>query len=108
MNLTTLNVAPHLPLVRLEGDVDLDTADAVQYHLDTLIDRGARHLVLDLEGVGYVDSAGLATLIAVLRRLKKVRGRLTVVCTQRHLLRIFELTGLDTLFEIVSGVEAIQ
>ncbi|GAB3577784.1 hypothetical protein GCM10027445_44030 [Amycolatopsis endophytica] len=61
-------------------------------------------VVLDLSGVGFLDSGGLALLLEIAKECEEAGQRLTLVCTHRPVLRPLELTGLDRVFRIVGTV----
>jgi anti-sigma B factor antagonist len=63
-------------------------------------DAGAR-LVIDLRDVEYVDTTGLARLLAVRRRCRRAGRRLVLIRGPRPVQRIFSLAALEDQFEIV-------
>jgi anti-sigma B factor antagonist len=89
-------------LVVLRGDLDLATAPDLRECLVEVIDEGAR-IVIDLEAVDFLDSAGLGILVGGLKRARTAGGELELVCSSREVLRPLEITGLDRLFTIHSG-----
>jgi anti-sigma B factor antagonist len=86
-------------LVVLRGDLDLATAPELRECLVQVIEDGAR-IVIDLEGVGFLDSAGLGILVGGLKRARTRNGDLELVCSNREVLRPLEITGLDRIFTI--------
>jgi anti-sigma B factor antagonist len=91
-------------LVVLRGDLDAATAPDLRECLVTVIDEGAR-IVVDLEAVGFLDSAGLGILVGGLKRARTRGGDLELVCSSREVLKPFEITGLDRVFTIHAGRE---
>jgi anti-anti-sigma factor len=66
------------------------------------IERGAgRRLVLDLRGVEFIDTTGLARLLAVRRRCLRAGRRLVLVRGTRAVQQIFAVTAIDHQFEVV-------
>jgi anti-anti-sigma factor len=56
--------------------------------------------VIDCENVSFIDSSGLGALVLVFKTLKEVHSRM-VICSINEQVRIlFELTGMDKVFEI--------
>ena len=51
--------------------------------------------MLDLEGVDFLDSTGLGTIVSALKRARTHGGDLRLVCTEARITRLFEITGLD-------------
>jgi anti-anti-sigma factor len=66
----------------------------------TLIDAGARKLIINMARVDQMDGGGLGELITCYNRLQEVSGRFTLLQLNQRLLRLLALTKLDTVFEI--------
>ena len=86
------------PLVRVSGEVDIQTSPDLQERLQTLLDAGSSSLVVDLGGVTFLDSTGLSVLIAALKRCQSVGGELRLVSLQPSVKRVLEITGLTEAF----------
>lgn len=72
------------------------------------IAAGQRHLVVDLSGVGFMDSTGLGVLVGALRLARLHNGSLHLVGPRERIHRIMAITGLDSVFEFAdSRSEAI-
>ena len=55
----------------------------------------AGELVIDMTEATFLDSTALGALVGAVKRLQSVGGELSLVCTDRSIVRIFEITGLD-------------
>jgi anti-sigma B factor antagonist len=88
--------------ITLDGEVDVYTAPHLKEELVALIQNGCSHVVVDLEGVGFIDSSGLGVLVSALRRAREKDGSVRIVCTRESILKIFRITGLDKVFPIFS------
>jgi anti-sigma B factor antagonist len=95
---------PHTVLV-VKGEVDVYTAPRLREKLVELVSQGRRQIVVDLEGVDFLDSTGLGVLVGGLKRLRSHGGELTLVCTHQRILKVFEITGLTKVFSIVGSVD---
>ena len=80
-------------VVAPEGDVDLETADALRDELQLALSR-AGHVIVDLRGVTFMDSSGLRLLVEITREADRVAGELSVVRGPRAVQRLFEVSGL--------------
>ena len=107
--MTALNIAVErdgaTTLVACRGDLDLVTAPDLRECLVKVIDEGAR-IVVDLEAVDFLDSAGLGILVGGLKRARTKGGELELVCTSQDVLKPLEITGLDRVFTIHPGRDA--
>ncbi len=97
-------LAGDVGLLSVEGDLDLASAPNLKWALEDLQSARSRHVVVDLSGVGFIDSTALGVLVGAQRALDPGL-RLAIACAQENVLRIFELTGLDGMFEIVPTLE---
>ena len=80
--------------VRLVGEVDLATAPELDRVLDELAGNGHSRLLIDLEGVGFLDSTGIGSLFRALRCAEANGHGLTVRRGSPQVQRLFELTGM--------------
>lgn len=96
-------------VVSLHGELDVASAPAARERLISLVNEGSTHLVLDLEGLDFIDSTGLGSIISALKRARTNGGDLRLVCTQSRIRRLFEITALDKAFPLHSSLnEAIR
>jgi anti-sigma B factor antagonist len=70
------------------------------------MDRGARHVMLDLSGVHYIDSTRLGELIAAHVSVSRKGGRLKLIGTPARIAELLSMAGLDGVFERYETVEA--
>lgn len=87
------------------GELDAASAPALGRRLDAAIDAGHEDLLLDLTGLGFLDSTGLGVLLGAKRRLARAGGRLQIACAVPAVLRVFQTTRLDREFTIVPSRE---
>jgi anti-sigma B factor antagonist len=93
-------------VVEVGGEIDVYTAPKLREQLVDLVNAGKYHLVVDMEGVEFLDSTGLGVLVGGLKRVRAHDGSLRLVCTQERILKIFRITGLTKVFPIHETVEA--
>ncbi|EAQ00443.1 putative anti-sigma factor antagonist [Janibacter sp. HTCC2649] len=93
-------------IVTVSGEVDVYTAPQLRSALEERIAAGHTAIIVDLQGVGFLDSTGLGVLVGRLKAVKKVDGWLRVVCTNERILRLFGITGLDRVLPIHESVDA--
>jgi len=86
------------PLVTVSGELDVATSPRLRRHLDDAVDAGARDVRVDLSLVGFMDSSGLGTLMAVHHRLREHGGNITIVGATPAVRKILEITALDEVF----------
>jgi anti-sigma B factor antagonist len=92
-------------VVAVAGEIDLFTAPEFKQRVAAPIDAGCRHVIVDLTGTTFIDSSSLGVLIGAHRRLRRHDGTLAIVCSHDAILKTFRITGLDSVFTIVSTLE---
>jgi len=93
-------------VVDVKGEIDVYTAPKLREKLIELVTEGSYDVIVNLEGVDFLDSTGLGVLVGALKRVKAHDGSLALVCTQDKILKIFKITGLTKVFPIHETVEA--
>jgi anti-sigma B factor antagonist len=91
-------------IVELVGELDVTTMPRLRDRLAGLIADGHHHLVVDLQGVDFLDSTGLGVLLGGLRRVHPHNGSFQLVCTNDRILNVFRITGLVNIFSIHASV----
>ncbi len=90
-------------VVALEGDVDLKTSPEAR---KILLDAVARNLptVVDLSGVQYIDSSGVASLIEAFQKARKSGHKFVLAAVSESALRVLNLARMDKVFAICPSV----
>lgn len=91
-------------VITVGGEVDVHTAAQLRGALDDEIAAGRTKIVLDLDGVGFLDSTGLGVLVGRLKLVRNHSGWMRIVCSNDRVLRVFRITGLDKVFGIHPSV----
>lgn len=87
-------------VIAVHGQADLHTAPELRAAITEALDAGARGLVIDLSEATFIDSMTLGVLLGAVKRLRPSGGKVTVVCVDPHIRRIFEITLLDRVFSL--------
>jgi len=87
-------------VIALAGEVDLYTAPEFKQQLLEVIAQGAKNVVVDFSDTTFIDSTTLGVLVGGVKRLRTNDGQLSLVCSDRNITKIFEITGLDRVFTI--------
>ena len=94
-----------IEVIDVQGEIDIYTAPRLRELLIDLVSQGSYQLIVNLDEVGFLDSAGLGVLVGGLRRVRAHDGSLELVCTQQPILKIFRITGLTEVFGIYETVD---
>ena len=96
-------------LIAVTGEVHVSTAPEFSERLNDAIATGKTGVVIDMTNVAFIDSTGLSVLLNALRRVTRQQGALSLAVSNPTVLRLFEITRLDSTFDIApTREEAIQ
>jgi len=92
-------------VLAVSGEIDIATAPSLREKLHSLLAEGHMQLIIDLDEVTFLDSTALGVLVGVLKRARTEGGELRIVCNQPRVRKVFEITRLDSAFDLCSSVE---
>ena len=95
-------VVGKVKVLDVRGRVDSGTAPALGEHLDGLLAPGTGHVVLNLQGLEYISSAGFRILLLAARRAEEGQVRLVLCGLSDKVRQLFDLGGFLDLFVIRS------
>ena len=96
-------------IVAVEGDIDAATAPQLRERFDELLAEGEHSYVIDMAGVEFMDSSGLAALVRLFKRVRIGEGDVRLCGVRSEVLKIFELTRLNRVFDIFeTRAEAVE
>ncbi len=93
-------------VVAAEGELDIVSAPNLDTAVIAAISEPHNKVVLDLGGVTFMDSTGLGIVVRALKRCREIERKFLVVVTNDRVLKVFEITGLNTLIPISESLEA--
>jgi anti-sigma B factor antagonist len=87
------------------GRLDVAGAPTLKEAISEALKNGPSKVVLDMEGVSFVDSTGLGSVIAALKQIRSSQGDLRLAAPNQQVRVVLELTTLDRVFPYFSTVE---
>src|SRR6201981_1188900 len=91
-------------VLRIEGDIDAYAAPQICDRVAGLAGDGTVHIIADLRGAGFLDSAGLGGLVGSGKELHARGGSLTLVASTGPVLQTLGIAGLSDAFALHSSV----
>jgi anti-sigma B factor antagonist len=98
----------HYAIVSISGEVDLYSSPKVRNKLIKLTDEKCKTIIIDLSDVAYMDSSGVATMVEGLQLTEKYKGNLYLCGLNSMVKEVFELSRLDTVFDIFDNMDALK
>jgi stage II sporulation protein AA (anti-sigma F factor antagonist) len=103
LDLQIEELRPGVMWAALAGELDSANAYVVDSQLRRAEEHGPSVLLIDLRGLSFMDSTGLARLLAAHRRAKRGGWRLVLVRGCSAVQRVLTMSGLRERFEIVAS-----
>ncbi len=92
-------------VVSVEGQLIVGNRQELKQKVLDEIERGERKFLVDFSQTGYIDSSGLGVLVSLSKKIREHGGELRLTNLNEDLKTLFELTKLDTLFQIAETRE---
>ena len=87
-------------LVEVDGELIVGNREELKQSVLERVESGERKFVIDFQESSYIDSSGLGALVSLSRKIRESGGELRLAGLNEDLRTLFELTKLDTLFQI--------
>jgi len=100
---------PDHTVLAVEGPIRIGESARKFYDLmNEVLDAGVSCVLLDFQGVDYIDSTGLGELVGFLERLRGTSARLVLIRPRDRILNLLRITGLDQVFPIFDSLAAAR
>ncbi len=95
-----------LPIVILSGRLDTATAPSFDAEMAPLLDTPRPRILVDLSGVSYISSAGLRSILQLVKHTAAQGGRLGLFAASPHILEVIEISGFPSLLDVYPDRES--
>jgi anti-sigma B factor antagonist len=92
-------------IVAVRGEVDLYSSPRMREAILSGVSRKNPRVIVDLSGVSYMDSSGIATLVEALQLTRKHSGSLVIAGLSERVREVFELARLESVFQLAASVD---
>ncbi|MBP2298707.1 STAS domain-containing protein [Azospirillum picis] len=99
MNITEQSING-VTVLRADGRIDSGNATEFENALVEALGSGSTRLVVDMEKLTYISSAGLRSLLIAAKKARPGGGRIALSAMAPHIREVFDLSGFSSLFEI--------
>lgn len=110
LKLETRDSANNITILEAKGKITIGEGDVqLRRSIKGLIEQGKKQIILSLEGVKYMDSAGVGELVSTYTSVKNGGGKLYLTGVTGKILGLLEITQLLQVFEVYPSIaEAIN
>ncbi len=88
------------------GTLDVASAPRLREQIVELVGAGRHHLVVDVDGIDFLDSTGLGVLVGAVRRVQPHGGSLRLVCRRQRILGALAVVGLTKMLPVYPSLAA--
>lgn len=89
-----------ISILELMGELDYHSSPELREKLTELVLKQAPKILINLKGVDYMDSSGIATFVEAFQKTKRYQGRLVLTELTPTVRGVFEIAKLESIFEI--------
>ncbi|MDF2675755.1 MAG: anti-sigma factor antagonist [Bacillota bacterium] len=82
------------------GEVDIFTSPEFKNKLIDLIDNNNVNIIIDGEGLEYIDSTGLGVLMGIYKKMQENKLKIKIKNLKPNIYKLFDITGLNKIFDI--------
>lgn len=90
-------------VVKLSGIINSNNSQQLRENLMCLVESGVKIVLVDCQDVTFMDSSALGTLVLAFKTLRGANTKLVLCSINEQVKILFELTGMDKVFEIFSN-----
>ena len=102
----------HVKIINISGDLNAATSSEAEAKITQLIMGGNRNLIIDLERLNYISSAGLRIFLAANKLIRKSDGEIRFCRFNKTVKEVFEISGFMMVFkyfpDLNSAIESFR
>jgi anti-anti-sigma factor len=91
--------------VDFNGILDTNTSQEAETVVSNLLEKGTKHLIINLKDTDYLSSSGLRVLLATAKKLWAVEGKLKICHPNKVVREILDISGFSMILEIAETEE---
>ncbi len=93
----------HVKIFQPTGTLDGTKASQLRREISDAVAEGAKTVLIDLQGLTFMDSSGLGALVSALKTVRLSGGKLCICSVNNQVGMLFELTSMNRVFEIYAN-----
>ncbi|MCC6581118.1 MAG: STAS domain-containing protein [Phycisphaeraceae bacterium] len=98
----------HGVVLTIEGEIDFSSSPSLRQSVQVALKNRPAKFIINLAGVPYMDSSGVAVLVEALQTQMRNKAQLVVCALQPKVRGIFEIARLDMVFKIAADLDAAK
>ena len=94
-----------IEIFNVKGSLDSNTSTEFETLIYTALENGQRKLILNLENLDYISSAGIRVMLKTTKDLKRMEGNIVLCALQDYVKEVFEIAGFDGYLNIENNLK---
>lgn len=95
-------------VVRPEGNIDVTNSETFRQEMCDVLSKDVSTVLINCEAITFMDSSGLSAMVMSLKLAKELGVRLALCSVSEQAGMLFQLTGMDQVFEIFEDQAAFE
>lgn len=87
-------------IVHIKGKVTFEYCPALQSHLDSILDKGIRRIVIDFKEVPFIDSSGIGEVLRLFKKMRETNGEVVLANPNKKLSDLFSMYRFNRFMKI--------
>jgi anti-sigma B factor antagonist len=92
-------------IVHIKGKITFESCAVLQNRLDSVLDEGARQIVIDFKEVPFIDSSGVGEVLRLFKRMKDVNGEVLLANPNPKLRDLFSMYRFNQFMKILEHTD---
>ncbi|MEI6314468.1 MAG: STAS domain-containing protein [Syntrophus sp. (in: bacteria)] len=92
-------------IVTVRGNMSADAIEKTRGEIESLVAKDGQKLILDMEGVAFIDSAGIGAVVYLVKKCRHSGGAVKIANVQGMVKDVFRMAGLDKALDIYPSVD---
>jgi len=101
----TLRQNGEIYILDLAGRMDINASDSINKHIDQILEKNGKMVLLNFSHIDFVSSPGLVILVSILKKVRKQQGKIILSNLQSYVKEVFEVTQLTKVFDVFDTEE---
>lgn len=101
----TLRKKDDVNVLDLSGRMDINASDVINKYIDQILEENGKLILLNFSQIDFVSSPGLVILVSILKKVRKLQGKIVLCNLQSYVREVFEVTQLTKVFEVYESEE---
>jgi stage II sporulation protein AA (anti-sigma F factor antagonist) len=94
-------------IIRISGELDHHFADYARNKMDNeILKSTTRNVIFDFTKLVFMDSSGIGVIAGRYKNIKRLRGKSVIVCTNKHIRKILEMSGIFRLMPLYDSIDS--